>query len=201
MRARCSFPAITRTRLNRASRAPPSDGQPQGRESAIRGGADRGRESRLFSRQSVSGRGRGPITTYLDVCVNRRPRSIKAGWRRTSLTASASSSGKWRRPTLSRLTAGLPNTLLCETADDIVQNLPGVDKAGLDVARHALPVLPDKRFRRWLLRRAQQDLSNPETHHELLELMHACLSLGFEGQYRGVAAQRQSLRARAPGRL
>jgi type VI secretion system protein ImpK len=35
-------------------------------------------------------------------------------------------------------------------------------------------------------------LSNPETHHDLLELLHACLSLGFEGQYR-VGGQRANL--------
>jgi len=35
-------------------------------------------------------------------------------------------------------------------------------------------------------------LSNPETHHDLLELLHACLCLGFEGQYRA-AGQKPSL--------
>jgi hypothetical protein len=35
-------------------------------------------------------------------------------------------------------------------------------------------------------------LANPETHHDLLELLHACLSLGFEGQYRA-GAQRANL--------
>jgi type VI secretion system protein ImpK len=30
-------------------------------------------------------------------------------------------------------------------------------------------------------------LTNPAAHYDLLELMHACLLLGFEGQYRGAA--------------
>ena len=30
-------------------------------------------------------------------------------------------------------------------------------------------------------------LANPAPRYDLLELMHACLSLGFEGQYRGAA--------------
>jgi type VI secretion system protein ImpK len=36
-------------------------------------------------------------------------------------------------------------------------------------------------------------LAAPETHYDLLELMHACLSLGFEGQYRGLAREDNNL--------
>ncbi|MEW6629397.1 MAG: type VI secretion system protein TssL, long form, partial [Pseudomonadota bacterium] len=36
-------------------------------------------------------------------------------------------------------------------------------------------------------------LAKPEAHYDLLELMHACLSLGFEGQYRGLANERNTL--------
>ncbi|TIX54268.1 MAG: type VI secretion system protein TssL, partial [Mesorhizobium sp.] len=36
-------------------------------------------------------------------------------------------------------------------------------------------------------------LAAPEAHYDLLELMHACLSLGFEGQYRGLAREDNNL--------
>jgi len=36
-------------------------------------------------------------------------------------------------------------------------------------------------------------LAKPEAHYDLLELMHACLSLGFEGQYRGLSSERNTL--------
>ena len=36
-------------------------------------------------------------------------------------------------------------------------------------------------------------LANPAPHYDLLELMHACLLLGFEGQYRGAARRRHRI--------
>lgn len=82
---------------------------------------------------------------------------------------------------------------LCETADDIIGNLPGIDRDGW--------------IRQGMLSRFFQAgaagvgffaalnkiLTTPETHQDLLELMHACLSLGFEGQYRGAPRQDGSL--------
>ena len=82
---------------------------------------------------------------------------------------------------------------LCETADDVVQNLPGVDKAAWMSRGMLSQFFQTSVSGVGFFDALNKVLSNPETHHELLELMHACLSLGFEGQYRGVAAQRQSL--------
>ena len=76
---------------------------------------------------------------------------------------------------------------LCATADDIVQNLPGQDRQVW--MQHSMLA----RFFRVrtsgigffdelnALRR------NPALYYDLLELMHACLSLGYEGQYRNAA--------------
>jgi type VI secretion system protein ImpK len=36
-------------------------------------------------------------------------------------------------------------------------------------------------------------LASPEAHYDLLELMHVCLSLGFEGQYRGLTREDSNL--------
>ncbi len=36
-------------------------------------------------------------------------------------------------------------------------------------------------------------LASPEAHYDLLELMHACLSLGFEAQYRGLTREDTNL--------
>ncbi|MCY0095179.1 type VI secretion system protein TssL, long form [Hoeflea ulvae] len=76
---------------------------------------------------------------------------------------------------------------LCATADDIVQNLPGTEKhvwlqysmlAQFFGARTSGTVLFDK---------IRQLLANPTVYYDLLELIHSCLSLGFEGQYRSAA--------------
>lgn len=77
--------------------------------------------------------------------------------------------------------------VLAGTADDIVQNLPGTDK----------PVwLQYSMVAQFFGRRTSgvgfydelaKVLQNPGARYNLLELMHACLSLGFEGQYRGSA--------------
>ncbi len=82
---------------------------------------------------------------------------------------------------------------LCETADDIIGNLPGHDRHVW--ARHAM--VP--RFFQTevsgtaFFEALNKILSNPEPHYDLLELMHACLSLGFEGQYRGVVREDRDL--------
>jgi type VI secretion system protein ImpK len=76
---------------------------------------------------------------------------------------------------------------LCATADDIVQNLPGTEKhvwlqysmlAQFFGARTSGTVLFDK---------IRELLTNPIAYYDSLELIHACLSLGFEGQYRTAA--------------
>ncbi|MCO5066558.1 MAG: type IVB secretion system protein IcmH/DotU [Rhizobiaceae bacterium] len=76
--------------------------------------------------------------------------------------------------------------VLCETIDDMVQALPGIGPATW------MPMGMLARFFRTdaagagffdALNRA---LGNPEPHCDVIELMYACLSLGFEGQYRGM---------------
>ncbi|MER8603655.1 type VI secretion system protein TssL, long form [Mesorhizobium sp. M1156] len=82
---------------------------------------------------------------------------------------------------------------LCETADDLVGNLPW---AGKDTwAQHSML----SRFFHieptgaGFYEALNKVLANPEPHLDLLELMHVCLFLGFEGQYRGLARKDTSL--------
>jgi type VI secretion system protein ImpK len=78
---------------------------------------------------------------------------------------------------------------LCETADDVIRNLPGPDRdtwmQHSMLSRFFQVGSPGVGFFKAL----NKILAAPEGHHELLELMHACLSLGFEGQYRGMARE------------
>ncbi|WP_348631750.1 type VI secretion system protein TssL, long form [Mesorhizobium sp. M1D.F.Ca.ET.234.01.1.1] len=82
---------------------------------------------------------------------------------------------------------------LCETADDLVGNLPWPKDDAWSghslVARffHTRPTGAG------FYEALNKILGRPEGHHDLLELMHACLSLGFEGQYRGRAGERDNL--------
>lgn len=74
---------------------------------------------------------------------------------------------------------------LCETADDIVQNLPGF------AAERWKPYSMLSQFFKTnvsgtgFFEALNKLLADPEAHTDLLEFMHACLSLGFQGQYRG----------------
>ena len=75
--------------------------------------------------------------------------------------------------------------VLCGTADDIVQNLPGTDR---DVwVQYAM----EARFfnRRTsgvgIFEEIDRALADPARACDLLELMLVCLQLGFEGRYRG----------------
>ncbi len=89
--------------------------------------------------------------------------------------------------------ARIAKFVLCETADDIVLNLPGVDKQAWTkqgmLARFFQVATPGVGFFKAL----NKTLADPEAHPDLLELMHACLCLGFEGQYRGLARDDSSL--------
>lgn len=82
---------------------------------------------------------------------------------------------------------------LCETADDIIANLPGV---GPDIwAQHSMLSrfygieVPGNGFFEAL----NTVLADPAERSDLLELVHACLSLGFEGPYRGMTSGENSL--------
>jgi len=85
---------------------------------------------------------------------------------------------------------------LCETADDIVLNLPGIDKPGWKSAGMLMQFFQTSTAGVGFFEALNTVLSNPETHHDLLELLHACLSLGFEGQYRAVGQRSQLERVR-----
>ncbi|SUU89944.1 type VI secretion system protein ImpK [Aminobacter aminovorans] len=82
---------------------------------------------------------------------------------------------------------------LSETADDIVANLPGI---GPEIwAQHGMLSRfygidgPGNGFFEAL----NSVLADPAERGDLLELLHACMSLGFQGPYRGVAGGERSL--------
>ena len=77
--------------------------------------------------------------------------------------------------------------VLCETADDIARNLPGIGAttwtAHSLLRQHYQVEAPGNGFFDAL----NTVLAAPQERCDLLELMHACLSLGFEGPYRGTS--------------
>ncbi len=81
--------------------------------------------------------------------------------------------------------ARIASYVLCETADDIIANLPGSSRDAW--AQHAMlqRFFQVKPTGAGFFQALNTVLATPEPHRNLIELMHACLSLGFEGQYRG----------------
>ncbi|TGQ66162.1 type VI secretion system protein TssL [Mesorhizobium sp. M00.F.Ca.ET.186.01.1.1] len=89
--------------------------------------------------------------------------------------------------------ARIAKFVLCETADDLIGNLPWPRKDAW--AQHSLlsqffHVEPSGTG---FFEALNKVLASPEAHQDLLELMHACLSLGFEGQYRGLTREDTNL--------
>ncbi|TPI09590.1 type VI secretion system protein TssL [Mesorhizobium sp. B4-1-3] len=82
---------------------------------------------------------------------------------------------------------------LCETADDLIGNLPWPSKDSW--LQHSLVArfFHTQPTGAGFYEALNNILARPEAHYDLLELMHACLSLGFEGQYRGLAKERDTL--------
>jgi len=76
---------------------------------------------------------------------------------------------------------------LCGTADDIVQNLPGTDRHVWLQYSMLAQFFGVRTSGIGFFEELSKALANPAPHYNLLELMHACLLLGFEGQYRGAA--------------
>lgn len=74
---------------------------------------------------------------------------------------------------------------LCGTADDIVQNLPGTDRHVWMQYSMLAQFFQVRTSGVGFFEELKKILANPAPRYHLLELMHACLSLGFEGQYRG----------------
>ncbi|MYZ50270.1 type VI secretion system protein TssL, long form, partial [Propylenella binzhouense] len=77
--------------------------------------------------------------------------------------------------------------VLCATADDIVQNLPGGDRHVWMQYSMLARFFHVRTSGIGFFEELKKVLANPAPHYDLLELMHACLSLGFEGQFRGAA--------------
>ncbi len=77
--------------------------------------------------------------------------------------------------------------ILCATADDIVQNLPGTDRHVWMQYSMLAQFFQVRTSGVGFFEELNKVLANPAPHYNLLEMMHACLSLGFEGQYRGAA--------------
>lgn len=75
---------------------------------------------------------------------------------------------------------------LCATADDVAQNLPGLESDAAEWARRSMVVrffgenISGDRF--WML--LDDMTAQPPQYLELLELYHACMASGFEGRYR-----------------
>lgn len=82
---------------------------------------------------------------------------------------------------------------LCEVADDIVTNLPGVDKGAWLAQGMLRQFFKLEQSGSGFFEALNHVLADPEKHYEVLELMHACLSLGFEGQYRAVSGGQAGL--------
>lgn len=82
---------------------------------------------------------------------------------------------------------------LCETADDLVGNLPWPGKDSWPQHSLVTQFFHTRPTGAGFYEALNNVLARPETHYDLLELMHACLSLGFEGQYRGLAGERNTL--------
>ncbi|AZO41956.1 type VI secretion system protein TssL [Mesorhizobium sp. M7D.F.Ca.US.005.01.1.1] len=89
--------------------------------------------------------------------------------------------------------ARIAKFVLCETADDLIGNLPWPQKDAW--AQHSMlsqffHVEPSGTG---FFEALNKILASPEAHYDLLELMHVCLSLGFEGQYRGLTREDSNL--------
>jgi type VI secretion system protein ImpK len=73
---------------------------------------------------------------------------------------------------------------LAATADDIVQNLPGDDRGVWTQYSMLVRFFSERTGGVKFFQEVDRAKQNPAINLALLELMHACLSLGFEGVYR-----------------
>ena len=73
---------------------------------------------------------------------------------------------------------------LCATADDIVQNLPGQDIYIWQQHSMVAHYFGDRNSGVDFFDQVRRLMASPSVYRELLELIHACLSLGFQGVYR-----------------
>jgi type VI secretion system protein ImpK len=73
---------------------------------------------------------------------------------------------------------------LCALLDDVVLNTPWGPRSRWPSQRLAAVFHQDVDAGRGFYRELEQAERAPERHHDLLELMYACLAMGFEGVYR-----------------
>ena len=85
---------------------------------------------------------------------------------------------------------------LCATADDIVQNLPGADKHVWLQYSMLAQFFGQRTSGVGFFEQVRSLTANPTVNYDLLELIHACLSLGFEGQYRAAGGDVELQRIR-----
>lgn len=74
--------------------------------------------------------------------------------------------------------------IMCATADDIVQNLPAADRLLWTQYSMLSRYFRTRDSGVGFFEELQKLRANPAVNFDLLALMHACLSLGFEGKYR-----------------
>jgi type VI secretion system protein ImpK len=82
---------------------------------------------------------------------------------------------------------------LCEITDDLVSNLPWPKEQSWDNHSLVAQFFHTRPTGAGFYEALNEILAKPEAHFDLLELLHVCLSLGFEGQYRGLASERETL--------
>jgi type VI secretion system protein ImpK len=90
------------------------------------------------------------------------------------------------------LEAGIPaeealiaKYVLCGTADETVQNLPGVDRDAWTLYSLLVKFFQVRSASVGFFEELDKARANAAQRYNLLELMHACLLFGFQGQYRG----------------
>lgn len=83
--------------------------------------------------------------------------------------------------------------VLCATADEVLANLPGGD--GADAARSGLVAhfFSENNDGRRFLAELDRAKRSPRAHYFLLELIHACLALGFQGSDRTSSGREATL--------
>lgn len=93
--------------------------------------------------------------------------------------------------TISAQDADAAKYVLCELADDIIGSLPGQS----DWGRHSMLArfFGSQNRGTGFFATLNQVLTAPEQRCDLLELMHTCLSLGFQGQYRDLKGDQGAL--------
>ncbi|HEX4767748.1 MAG TPA: type VI secretion system protein TssL, long form [Lichenihabitans sp.] len=82
--------------------------------------------------------------------------------------------------------------ILCATADDIVQNRPGDQQVWTQYSMLS-QFFGERNGGVQFFRELDRLRADPEPNHDLLELLHACLALGFEGMHRTSAGNAGAL--------